>query len=183
MGASYSYDVGDIAKARNVVLVLLRKTGTGAEVMLTREGRGGSRHKWALPGGGIKSYQTPVQALKAEAKEEVGLADKMWFNHTKYGVDYVMCGSTAYFFRVLRPQHTRNHKLVYMDGHVGVRFPDSEIDAVHWTPLSVVLDGGDAVKDFLADAQRRSEGLRGCFAWCLKNRDVLGALRDLQGKL
>ena len=122
-------------------------------------------------------------AYAREAKQEMGLRVPMWFPHGDYGVDYVMCGSTAYFFRVLRPEHSAGRGLLYPDGHVGFKFADRELDAAQWTPLSVVLRGKDAIETYLKDNKQDSEGLRGCFAWCLKDLNVLGALRVLQGKL
>jgi 8-oxo-dGTP pyrophosphatase MutT (NUDIX family) len=191
MGASFS--VGDIGNAKNVVLVLLRSSPGGPEVLLTREGMRAAhknRHKWALPGGGIDGVDrgSARNAYAREAREEVGLRVPMWFPHGDYDVDYVMCGSTAYFFRVLRPANSALDGLLYPDGHVGFKFTDprtgkKELDAAQWTPLSVVLRGGNSIMTYLKAKKQDSEGLRRCFAWCLKDPNVLGALRVLQGKL
>lgn len=175
------------SNARNVVLVLLRSAPTGAEVLLVREQAGRAYHKWGLPGGGIEPVDrgSARHAFSREAREEIGLVPQMWFNHANYHVDYVMCGSTAYFFRVVRPQYTHKHGLVYLNGQTTFQFRDpvtgvQELDGAHWTPLSVILSGTRATETFLQNAGRRSNGLRGCFARCLDDKNVLGALRGFQ---
>ena len=186
-------DDAALASATNVALVLMRSTPSGPEVMLTREAKGPEKNRWALPGGKIDdnkwySHLKPLEratgAMKDEARGEVGLQDSMWYNHSKYDVNFTQCWNKAvYFFRVLRPGSSRKWKLVYPDGTVGVQFPDREIDSIHWVPLHVFLAGETAVKFVLSSGGRRSSGLRKGFQSCLKNRKIRASVQYFMGAL
>ncbi len=49
----------------------------GDDVLFVRHAYG-SRHEWELPGGGLRRDETPIDAARREAREELGIAPGEW---------------------------------------------------------------------------------------------------------
>tara|TARA_B100000427_G_C15178213_1_gene450333 strand:- start:15 stop:578 length:564 start_codon:yes stop_codon:yes gene_type:complete len=187
MGAASSQ--AKIEDAKNAVLVLIRRDTK--QVLLTREKMGPDQKKWGLPGGKIERGYNARQTFAKEAKEEVLIDYTMWRNNKDVGVDYVMCGTTAYFIRELRPNLLQGRSIIYpIRGKKGLLYDDQEIDGVHWTKLSDLLATPYKLQDVLSYktrdgsvSVRENKGLRNCFVRCLSDPDVRRVLTDVYNSL
>ena len=191
MGAASSQ--AKIEDARNAVLVLIRRDNK--QVLLTRERMGPDQKKWGLPGGKIEHGYDARQTFAKEAREEVLIDYTMWRNNKEVGVDYVMCGTTAYFIRELRPNliQDRNSQNIFypnQGGRIGLLYDNGEIDGVHWTKLSDLLATPYKLQDVLrykardgSVSVRENKGLRNCFVRCLSDPDVRRVLTDVYNSL
>ena len=190
MGAASSQ--AKIQDAKNAVLVLIRRDTK--QVLLTREMMGPDRKQWGLPGGKIERGMDARQTFAKEAEEEVLIDYTMWRNNRDVGVDYVMCGTTAYFIRELRPnliQGRNSQNITYPKrGKTGLLYDNREIDGVHWTKLSDLLATPYKLQDVLSYRARdgsvgvrENKGLRNCFVRCLSDPDVRRVLTDVYNSL
>jgi mutator protein MutT len=65
---SYVHE-GDLRLRQKVRAIITNPSG---EVLLVRP-HGYASHEWALPGGGIEAGESPVQAIRRELAEELGI--------------------------------------------------------------------------------------------------------------
>ncbi len=125
------------------------------KIALIKKARGGYKGKYDLPGGGIEHTETPIEALKREVIEEIGVnvLNANLFDVTAANIKWQMTEN------VIEDLH-----------HIGI-LSETKIDSNN---LKIEADGLDSNGAVWLDINDLSEDMLSPFAWyAIKNKNKI----------